>query len=182
MSGKTELFTWVIIGISVLAAVTDLLRGKIYNWLTLPMMVCGMFASFYYGGWTALLHSMGGIGLGFVLYSWMYFLRTMGAGDVKFLMALGAWGGVGFTFDVGLLGVLLGGVLAILLIIFKGRMSSFSKRMYRFLLTLLVKELEPEFPKIDRKFTMPYGVPIAVAAIWVVLDNPLVRWGFKSWN
>ncbi|MBC7691384.1 MAG: prepilin peptidase [Methylotenera sp.] len=180
MSGKIELIPAVIIAVSLLAAATDLLRGKIYNWLTVPVMVLGLIVSFQNGGWSAFGYSAASIALGLALYGWMFLIRVMGAGDVKLLMALGAWGGLWFTFDVAALGVLLGGVMAAVLLTFKGRIAAFARQIYQFFLTLFVRELEVQVPKIDRKLTMPYGVPIAAAAIWVALANPFVKWGIHS--
>ena len=121
-----------------------------------------------------------GAGAGLFFYGWMFWLRVMGGGDVKLLMALGAWGGLAFTEEVALLGVLLGGGLAVVHAGVQRKMLSFAAKMKRFLLTIFVSELELEMPRVDRKLTMPFGVPIAAAAIWSVLSHPLVAWGFQT--
>jgi prepilin peptidase CpaA len=111
----------------------------------------------------------------------MFWLGVMGGGDVKLLMALGAWGGLAFTEEVAVLGVLLGGALAVALLASRGRLLAFIGKMRRFLLTVFVKELELELPKVDRKLTMPFGIPIAAAAIWSAVAHPLLSWGFRPW-
>ncbi|MEK6705155.1 MAG: hypothetical protein AABZ06_05155, partial [Bdellovibrionota bacterium] len=90
---------------------------------------------------------------------------------------LGAWGGPRYVLEVAVLGVMLGGLLAICKLIAKRRVLDFSRKLYRFLLSLFIKELEIETPKIDRGFTMPFGVALAVAAVWTVFDVPLKRMG-----
>jgi prepilin peptidase CpaA len=167
--------------ISAVAAVTDLLRGRIYNWLTGPALLAGLGAAAWLRGWGGLGDATLGACAGLLFYGWMFWLRVMGGGDVKLLMALGAWGGLAFTEEVALLGVLLGGVLAAVMLALKGKMLPFAAKMKRFLLTLFVSELELEMPRVDRKLTMPFGVPIAAAAIWSVLSHPLVAWGFRPW-
>lgn len=182
MSGRTDLLTAGILFISLFAAITDLLRGRIYNWLTLPALLAGLVISAWLQGWSGLGDALLGVFLGLLMYGWMFFpVGVMGAGDVKFLMALGAWGGLRFTAEVGILGVLLGGVMAAAILVFQGKFTDFYRKMRRFLLSVLVKELEVEPPKVDRSMTMPYGIAIAAAAIWVRLGDPFTRLGVKLW-
>jgi prepilin peptidase CpaA len=181
ISGKTDLLIAAVTSISLAAAVTDVLRGRIYNWLTLPALLCGFAAAFWLRGWSGAGDALLGASAGLLFYGWMFALRLMGGGDVKLLMALGAWGGLAFTEEVALLGVLLGGVFAALLLVFKGRAFAFYAKMKRFLLTVFVRELELQLPEIDRKLTMPFGVPIAAAAIWSAVSHPLLAMGFRPW-
>jgi prepilin peptidase CpaA len=175
------LISQAITVIAIIAVITDLALGKIYNWLTLPAIVAGLIAGFALHGGSGLLSAFVGVLLGLALYGWMFLIGVMGGGDVKLLMAFGAWGGAGVAIETSLLGVLLGGVMAAVIMLATGRIVSFSKRIYHFLLTLFVKELVYDFPKIDRKFTMPYGVPLSAAAVWVVWAHPLVAW-FESFG
>jgi prepilin peptidase CpaA len=171
------LVTYAIIAIAVSGALTDAVCGKIFNWLTIPALVLGIAASSWMGGWAGLSMALLATVAGLFLYGWMFAVGAMGAGDVKFLMALGAWGGLRFVVETALLGVLLGGVFAVLMLVFSGKMPGFIKRMHYFVLTLLVRELELESPKIDHAMTMPFGIPIAVAATWVVLGHPFASMG-----
>lgn len=180
MFGKTEIFLYAVVILSVAAMATDLLWGRIYNWLTFPALIAGLALSFWLGGWTLGLNSLYGVVAALLLYGWMFALGWMGGGDVKFLMALGAWGGLYFAESVAILGVLLGGVMSILILTFKGRIIDFSKRMYHFFLTLSSKDLEPEL-KVDKTLTMPFGIPIAIAAVWVAFLNPMQHWGVRLW-
>lgn len=170
-----------VIALSLAGAVTDLLKGRIYNWLTFPAILIGIAASVAWRGWGGLGDSFLGVGLGFALYGWMFWLGFMGGGDVKLLMALGAWGGARYATEVALLGVLLGGAMALVVLLFSGKLGAFARKMYRFLLTVFIRELELEPPKIDRKLTMPYGVPIAAAAICVAVLDPFEKWGLRLW-
>lgn len=181
MSGRTDFFTITIIAVSLVAVLTDVLRGRIYNWLTLPALAAGLVASFSVGGLATGGDALLGAGAGLALYGWIFFLGFMGGGDVKLLMALGAWGGLRFAVETALLGVLLGGLMSVGMLAVHGRLRDFARRMHRFLLTLFVKELEIETPQVDRKLTMPYGIPIAAAAIWIVLGDPFLRWGMRLW-
>lgn len=181
MLGETEFHTFAVLTIAFIATVTDILYNKIYNWLTLPAMVLGLLAGAYYHGGLGLLQAFFGLAAGLLLYGWMFAIRVMGAGDVKLLMAMGALGGGLFAIDVAIVGILVGGVMALGILIFKGRIREFSRKIYRFLVSVFYKNLVLEFPEIDQKLTMPFGVAIAVASSWVLLDNPLLKWGLRIW-
>lgn len=179
MFGKTDaaILIYAVLAISVTGALTDLICGKIFNWLTIPALIAGLVASCWIGGWEGLSSALIGTVVALVLYGWMFAMGAMGAGDVKFLMALGAWGGLRFVIETAILGVAVGGVLAVLMLIFSGKMPSFIRRMHYFFLTVFYSELEVETPKIDRSVTMPFGIPIAIAAAWVALGHPFVTLG-----
>ncbi len=181
ISGKIEFRIYAIIAIALIATVTDLAKGKIFNALTLPGLVAGVLVASWFGGWRAGGDALLGAVAGLVLYGWMFWLRAMGGGDVKLLMAFGAWGGLHYAEEVAILGVLTGGALSLLVLLFTGRIVDFVKRMHYFFLTLFVKELEVEPPKIDRKHAIPFGLPLSVAAVWVVLLDPFAKWGIHLW-
>ncbi len=167
MSGPTDFTFYAIVVISAVSAITDLCLGKIYNWLTLPAVLGGVAFAVWQGGWQEGAHAVLAAVLALALYGWMFYFGMMGGGDVKMLMALGAWGGALYAVNVALLGVLFGGVLAVGILVFQGRMSAFVGKMRLFFFSIFVKEMKVELPEIDRKLTMPYGVPIAAAAIAV---------------
>jgi prepilin peptidase CpaA len=170
---EPEFITGALVFFSIFAATTDLLRGKIYNSFILVMLLSGLVTGFINGGSAALLQGAGGVGAGLLLFGWMFALGFMGGGDVKFLMALGAWGGAVYAFETAVLSVLLGGLLAFFHLFFKGRLRAFWRRIQYSLLTLVTRELEFEAPELDRKSTLPFGVPMAMAASWLALHP---RW------
>ena len=182
MNGKINLLSYGIVLISIIATFTDLTRGKIYNWLTAPSMLIGLILSTSLLGWEGLLHSLLGITIGFLIYGSIYLLGAIAAGDVKLLMALGAWGGWHFTVEVALLSILLGGAMAVVVLASKGRLIRFINKIYVFILSLFIKELEIYFPPVDQSLRMPFGIAMAIAAIVTLWMHPLNRLGVVFWS
>lgn len=174
-SGKIDpqIIRFAILGFSSIAALTDLLWGKIYNLFTATMILSGMGVVYWLGGIPHVIQGFLGLGLGLLLYGWMFAKDIMGGGDVKFLMALGIWGGPAYILEVALLAILIGGVFALLMLLFKGKLRSFIQKIYYSVLTLVVKELQFEAPNLDRKMTLPFGVPLAIAAVLTAFMSPL---------
>jgi len=182
MSGETTEFTFYAIpAFSILVLVMDLVWGRIFNWFTVPVFFAGLISALYFSSWSGLGMGVLGALVGLLLFGWLFALKIMGGGDVKFLMALGAWLGPKYVVETALLSILLGGILATILLLIKGRLPGFAKRMYYFLLSIFIRELEVQPPVVDRKLTMPFGIPIAIAAVWVVFGHPLQRWGVLPW-
>lgn len=168
---------FAILGFAVICGLTDLWKGRIYNWVTFPAMIFGVLFAFATQGWGGLAEPFLGILLGLLIYGWMFVLGVMAAGDVKMLMALGSLGGMGFVLQVGLLGILVGGLFAVVFLIYRGRFASFVRNFYQFLVSLWVRELEINFPKIDHQLKMPFGAALSVAALWVLMGNPFQTLG-----
>jgi prepilin peptidase CpaA len=175
--GAIDISTIAICVLAVLATGTDIAFGRIFNWLTAGMALLALVYAGYAHGLSGVGSSLLGMLAGLALYGWMFFFRVLGGGDVKLLMAFGAWGGAHYALDVAIVGVGLGGVMAIFWLAFKGKIIGFARRAYRFFRSLLIKELEVEKFELDRATTMPFGIPISIAAVWVQLAAPLEHWG-----
>lgn len=112
----------ILLGILVaLAAIFDIRYRRIPNWLVLAGIVGGFAWNVSNSGWSGLLRASEGLGLGFILYFPLYLIRARGAGDVKLLAAVGAVTGPGNCFWIFLLTAVLGGVIALVLLMFRGR-------------------------------------------------------------
>lgn len=173
---------WAIAAVAAVAVLTDLRSGRIPNWLTLPALGAGLVFSAATGGWQGLGLALLAVGCALVLLGWMFAIRVMGGGDVKLLMALSAWSTPKFAVESALLSVLLGGLMAVVILLVRGRMGGFVRKMHAFILSVIVKDLELATPKFDRNLTMPYGVAIAAAAVWTIWAWPLRKWVELPWS
>ena len=112
----------ILLGILIaVAAVFDIRFRRIPNWLVLAGILIGFVWNVSSLGWPGLGRAAAGLGLGFALYFPLFLLRARGAGDVKLLAAVGAITGPGNCFWVFLLTALLGGVIAMVVLLFRGR-------------------------------------------------------------
>jgi prepilin peptidase CpaA len=112
----------ILLGILVaIAAVFDIRYRRIPNWLVLAGIIVGLAWNVYSSDWSGLLRASEGLGLGFILYFPLYMIRARGAGDVKLLAAVGAVAGPLNCFWIFLLTAILGGIIALLLLILRSR-------------------------------------------------------------
>lgn len=153
--------------LALVGGVHDLLTKKIPNWVTFTGVALGLIAQFWLLGLPGLLDGLLGFGLGFALYFPIYAFGYMGAGDVKLLMAVGAWVGWRGCLYVAAGAVLIGAVYALGEIIYRGRLLAVVKNTYSFLRALFVPGLLPEKLNVDhgRKFAFGICIAGAVAAL-----------------
>jgi len=105
---------------TLIAATTDLFIFKVYNILTLPTLLGGLIASYWFGGLHGLTAGLLGAGLGFGVLVVFYALGGVGAGDVKLFAAIGAWLGPALSAQVFVASALAAGVYALGLTVLRG--------------------------------------------------------------
>ena len=114
-----------VLVLAVMAAtVTDLRSRRIPNWLTVSTLVLGFVLNAviaYPSPVEGVLLAAKGFALAFALNLVVYMLHMTGAGDVKLLAAIGAMVGWSDFLGIFLLTALIGGVLAVILMLVKGR-------------------------------------------------------------
>jgi prepilin peptidase CpaA len=177
----SQLFTLpvgVVLVACVLATFTDITSFKVYNILTLPLLASGVVYHAIDGGTPGLLGSLLGMGLGGGMLLIFYFLGGMGAGDVKFMAAVGAWLGVVLTFYVFLASAIAGGVYALVLIVAYGspretyvNLRIICQRVSIFCRHLGAEErIEAEVRRSDRRRRIiPFASMIAVGVMFVLV-------------
>ena len=112
----------ILLGIlAAIAAIFDIRYRRIPNWLVLAGILVGFAWNVSSSGWPGLGRASAGLGLGFILYFPLYLLRARGAGDVKLLAAVGAVTGPLNCLWIFLLTAILGGIIALFLLLFRGR-------------------------------------------------------------
>ncbi|MBA3052167.1 A24 family peptidase [bacterium] len=111
---------YALIVFTLAAAATDAWRKKIYNWATLPAFIAGVTLAAFSGGWKGLGFSLLGAFAGFIILYFFWAAGGMGAGDVKFLMAVGAIKGPIFVFKSALCGIFVAGIVTVIWMLARG--------------------------------------------------------------
>ncbi len=98
----------------IVATATDLLWGKIYNWLTLPFLVLGIAFQFTQFGSTAGWESLVSVVIALALFFPLYLVQAVAAGDAKLLMAMAAWSNPATVFEVSAVALVVGAFVGLL--------------------------------------------------------------------
>lgn len=84
----------VVIGASLVAAGFDLRTNRVPNAITGPLLVVGLIQSAWISGLSGLAEAVGACVLLALPYVLMFLFAGGGAGDAKFMGAIGAWLGL----------------------------------------------------------------------------------------
>jgi prepilin peptidase CpaA len=161
---------WLVSAALVLAAVIDGWKLKVPNWLTFPLIIGGWIYSTAYWGWTGLGLSLLGTAVGLALLLPAYAIGGMGAGDVKLLGGVGAWIWGTATFYAFCISAIIGGAIALLMIVWRRAWQHHAGQLQMILTEILVLRDPNKLAELaaERKATMlllPYGIPIAIGTI-----------------
>ncbi|MGD9498403.1 MAG: prepilin peptidase [Armatimonadota bacterium] len=161
--------------LTAIAVWTDIRWGKVLNAVTVPFAALGLVLNTVGGGWDGLLLSIGGVGMGFVLWLASRLAgRILGGGDIKLLMALGALLGPVFVLWTFVVGALLGGILAITLALRRGRLQSALRQMAAGVYARAAVAAPMEIGEGSGELRLPYAVALSAGA-WLVMGYGL--WG-----
>ncbi len=149
--------------------VTDVRSRRIPNALVLVILAAGVgFSLHSYPLKAALFNSAAGFALGFAIWIGFWILGMLGAGDVKFFAAAGAWLGPGPAWRAALIAAIFGGVLAVYALIRDRRLKSGIERTALALSSRYLGVLDSTNESgPPAKQHLPYGVALAGGALVV---------------
>ena len=169
----------VLLFVVFVAGVFDYRYRRIPNWSVLMGLVCGFGLNMFLASsvWAGLLTSLRGLGLAFLIYFPMYLLRGMGAGEVKVMAAIGSIVGAANWLGIFLITAILGGIVAVLLLLARHRLRRVLANV-GFLVSqlLLLRAPYTRREELDiqseKSMKLPHGVVIA----WGSLLFLVVAW------
>ena len=150
--------------ILVVAAIGDLRTRRIPNKLVAVLAVAGIvYSVMRVPVVPGLLQAGGGLLAGLACWLPFYMLGWLGAGDVKLYAAAGAWLGPARAVEGALVGALFGAVLSLIWMMKSQGVKETAQ-------TLGMAAASPEMlarsSGSGKHSTLPYGVAIALGAIW----------------
>lgn len=173
----------VLLVMLLAAAAFDIVYRRIPNWLTVSGVVLGIVINTILGSQegAGLVFSLAGLGIAFGIYAALYALHAMGAGDVKLMAAVGALVGWERWFGIFFVTALFGGVLALLLVVFRGRLK---KTLFN--VSFILSEMKSGRPaylaneeldvKSKKSVGLPHGAVIAAGTIlYLALSARLMK-------
>lgn len=161
---------WLLSVVLIVAAVIDGLALKVPNWLTFPLVFSGWIYSTVAFGWQGLGWSLLGTAVGLALLLPAYAIGGMGAGDVKLLAGVGAWIHATHTFYAFCVSAIIGGVLAIGMVMWKRswrkHLVQFQGILYEMMMIRDPNQLAAIAAQRKSSMTLlPYGIPITIGTI-----------------
>lgn len=135
-------------------------------------MALGIVVSAWLGGWRGAKTSLLGAGLGLLLLLPFVLIRSLGAGDWKLVGSLGSYLGPEQLVTVLFGTVIIAGIMAVILVIWKGRFRQTLRNMGHMLaafgsLHLPGRELTLDDPGAAK---VPFGVAVAAAMIFYAVS------------
>lgn len=154
--------------LAVIAGWTDLRSRRIPNWLTVSGAIVGIAANTFFDGRSGLVNSVLGMLVGLGLLLPFVLLRSLGAGDWKLAGALGTFAGRELLTYLLLGSVFVAGAMAVLLIIYKGRVRETLKNIGHILVSLVTFRLPGSRVSLDNpeSLKIPYGVALALTVVF----------------
>ena len=149
------------------SAVLDLRTRRVPNWLTLGIIALGMTLAAAQLTTTSMTAALGGFAIGLLLMLPGHLVGATGAGDVKLFAAIGTLLGpvgiaVAFVYTA-----LLGGALALVVAVHRGRLNNTLEETATLVLTAGANVARIERPSADNRFA--YAPAIALGALAAAL-------------
>ena len=161
--------------VAIGAGVFDWRYRRIPNWLTVSGLAAGIAVNTILFRWPGLKAALLGTALGLGLLLPFVLVRSLGAGDWKLAGALGACLGPRQLFGVLMGTILVAGVMALAVVIWKGRLKRTLLNMAHLLAALFSLRMPgPEVSLDDPQATkIPFGVAMALTVLFYGLGRAM---------
>ena len=153
--------------VSICAGVLDWRFRRIPNWLTVSGAAAGLVTNTIFYRWSGLKAALLGLALGLVLLLPFVLIRSLGAGDWKLAGSLGACLGPRHLFDILIAAFLVAGVMALVLVVAKGRLKTTLLNIAHMLAALFSLRMPGAEVSLDnpQSTKIPFGVALSLATV-----------------
>lgn len=152
----------ILTGLVVLVALySDLRWRRVFNFITLPVMLTGLVLHTVDGGLAGLVFSLKGLGVGLGMLVFIAFLgKAMGGGDLKLFMAIGTLQGPGMLLWIICYSALAGGIIALLIAIIKGIAKESVRNVFFSIYERFALQTPMDMAQGNPKAKFPYVIAI----------------------
>jgi prepilin peptidase CpaA len=165
----------ILVTVLIICVITDLNSRRIFNIVTVPAILIGFFLNSFQFGLDGFLFSGKGFFTGFGLLIIPFILGGIGAGDVKMLAAIGALKGPLFVLNSFLYGAVLGGAIALVIMIRRKEVGQFFKRFFYSIILLKATNGSMNINKDkELRVSIPYGLVIALGSVLTYIVGGLI--------
>ncbi|MGA7629415.1 MAG: A24 family peptidase [Terriglobales bacterium] len=169
---------WIAaVPIAIIAGVLDWRYRRIPNWLTVSGLAVGIVINTVLYRWPGLKTALLGALLGLGLLLPFVLIGSLGAGDWKLAGALGACLGPRQLMSVLVATILVAGVMALGLVIWKGRLTRTLRNIAHLLGALFSLRMPGSEVSLDdpQSTKIPFGVAMALAVLFYGIARMLGR-------
>ncbi len=166
---------WVAaVATAIVAGIWDWRYRRIPNWLTVSGFAAGIAVNTLLFRWPGLKAALLGAALGLGLLLPFVLIRSLGAGDWKLAGALGACVGPRPLLSILMVTVLLAGVMALVMVIWSGRLKRTLVNIVRLLAALFSLRMPGQEVSLDDPHStkIPFGVAMAAAVLFCAFFRP----------
>ena len=152
---------------AIWAGIMDWRFRRIPNWLTVSGFASGVLVNMALFGWSGVKSALLGFALGLGLLLPFVLIRSLGGGDWKFAGALGACLGPRQLISVLMGTIFLAGLMALVVVIYKGRLKKTLLNMVHILAAFFSLRLPPRDISLDNPEAtkIPLGVAMAASVL-----------------
>ena len=150
------------------AGYTEVRYRRIPNFATVTAFLLAVGAAWVFHGWNGLGNSLIGAAAGGGVLLPFCLLGVLGGGDFKLMAAVGAIVGWPLIFPVLYFSSLAGGVLALLLLIWKKKLLSGFARSLKL---LFGRRDKTDGAGLKKELTLPFGLAIAAGTLIAIIKS-----------
>jgi len=156
-----ELVFWTYL---IICIFTDLKYKKVYNIVSFSSIFLGFLLNYLFFGMKGFKQSLTGAIAGFSILFLFFISGGIGAGDIKFLIAIGSLKGAKFVINGTFYGAMAAGIFTVVLLIQKKLLFSTIKKIFVFLISLILLQKLIPFEN-ENSIRLPYAFFLAIGMI-----------------